>query len=201
MSLFGDFSKFLEDRLDEFLQNNPHLELQVLDDELRDQEVETSKLIVEFELKEKQLEAQILQTAEKIQLWHGRAAKARQSGRTDLANAAAEREAALLREGNQLWAQRKAASDKVEQTQKLRDEIRDRRRVLKAKAAEIAEQQRSQSAGEQAFDEVASRFSTDGSNWNASDTNYDRATDPLERAFQTWETDEELEQLKRNMKR
>ncbi|MGD1900996.1 MAG: TIGR04376 family protein [Geitlerinemataceae cyanobacterium] len=203
MSLFGDFSKFLEDRLDEFLQNNPHLELQVLEDELRDQENDTAKLIGEFELKEKQLEAKILQTAETIQSWHARAAKARQAGRADLANAAAEREAALLREGNQLWAQRKAASDKIEQTQKLRDEIRERRKALKVKAAEIAEQQRAQpkTPGEQAFDEVASRFSDSGNNWNASDTSRDKASDPLEQAFQSWETDEELEQLKRNMKR
>ncbi len=208
MSLFGDFSKFLEDRLDEFLQNNPHLELQVLEDELRDQEADTVKLIAEFERKEKQLEAKILETAENIQLWHGRVAKARQAGQVDLANGAAEREAALLREGNQLWAQRKAASDRLEQTKTLQVEIRDRRQVLKAKAAELKAQQASAGSSASDDDPRSTRSSSqtdgdvaDGGRWDAGNTSYSKATDPLEQAFASWEMDDELDQLKRKMKR
>ncbi|NJN60312.1 MAG: TIGR04376 family protein [Coleofasciculaceae cyanobacterium RL_1_1] len=208
MSLFGDFSKFLEDRLDEFLQNNPHLELQVLEDELRDQEADTVKLITEFELKEKQLEAKILETAEKIQLWHGRVAKARQAGQTELANGAAEREAALLREGNQLWAQRKAASDRLEQTKTLQAEIRERRRALKAKAAELQAQQASASAAADTSSSASARSSSqaDGytatdDRWDAGNTSYTKAADPLEQAFASWEMDDELDELKRKMKR
>jgi uncharacterized protein (TIGR04376 family) len=208
VGLFGDFNKFLEDRLDEFLQNNPHLELQVLEDELRGQDADTVKLIAEFELKEKQLEAKILETAESIQLWHGRAAKARQAGQMDLAKGAAEREAALLREGNQLWAQRKAASDRLEQTKTLQSEIRERRQVLKAKAAELKAQQASQAASSGASsysDSQSARSSSQatgdaaGGRWDAGNTSYSKAADPLEQAFASWEMDDELEQLKRKM--
>ena len=203
MGLFGDFNKFLEDRLDEFLQNNPHLELQVLEDELRDQDADTVKLIAEFELKEKQLEAKILETAENIQLWHGRGAKARQAGRMDLANGAAEREAALLREGNQLWAQRKAVSDRVEQAKTLQSEIRKRRQALKVKAEELKAQQASQGASSYGNSSSASSSQTAGDTadrrWDAGNTSYSKATDPLEQAFASWEMDDELDELKRKM--
>ena len=214
VSLFGDFNKFLEDRLDEFLQNNPHLELQVLDDELRDQEADTVKLIAEFERKEKQLEAKILETAESIQLWHGRAAKARQAGRSDLAEGAAEREAALLREGNQLWAQRKAASDRLEQAKVLQGEIRQRRQALKVKAAELKAQQANPatSSTTNPATNTATNTATNpatnpappgtfpGQHWDAGNTSYTKATDPLEQAFVSWEMDDELEELKRQIK-
>lgn len=204
MGLFGDFNKFLEDRLDEFLQNNPHLELQVLEDELRDQDADTVKLIAEFELKEKQLEAKILETAENIQRWHGRAAKARQMGRLDLANGAAEREAVLLREGNQLWAQRKAVSDRVEQAKALQSEIRKRRQALKAKAEELKAQQAHSGASSTSSASSArssSQTAGDGADyrWDASNTSYSKATDPLEQAFAAWEMDHELDELKRKM--
>jgi uncharacterized protein (TIGR04376 family) len=219
VSLFGDFNKFLEDRLDEFLENNPHLELQVLEDELRNQDADTVKLIAEFERKEKQLEAKILETAESIQLWHGRAAKARQADRLELANAAAEREAALLREGNQLWAQRKAASERIEQAKTLQIEIRQRRQALKVKAAELKAQQARQSANQAAnqaatnpasnpadnpeatYTESANSPTGNSDQWDAGNTSYSKATDPLEQAFASWEMDDELEELKRKMKR
>ncbi|MFW6316406.1 MAG: TIGR04376 family protein, partial [Cyanobacteriota bacterium] len=38
MSLLDDLTKFLETRLDEFLKNNPHLELQALEEQLREEE-------------------------------------------------------------------------------------------------------------------------------------------------------------------
>ena len=47
MSLFDDFSRFLETRLEEFLRNNPHLELQALLEQLREQEQDALKLIAE----------------------------------------------------------------------------------------------------------------------------------------------------------
>lgn len=53
MGLFDDINQFLEERLDEFLQNNPHLELQALEEQLREQEQDTTKLISRLQLEEK----------------------------------------------------------------------------------------------------------------------------------------------------
>jgi uncharacterized protein (TIGR04376 family) len=70
MGLFEDFSKFLETRLEEFLRNNPHLELQALEEKLREQEAETIRLIADLRIREKKLEGEILATAQEIQRWH-----------------------------------------------------------------------------------------------------------------------------------
>ncbi|MEY3222150.1 MAG: hypothetical protein RLZZ203_1006, partial [Cyanobacteriota bacterium] len=48
MSLFDDLSRFLESRLEEFLRNNPHLELQALLEQLREQEEDTLKLVADL---------------------------------------------------------------------------------------------------------------------------------------------------------
>ncbi|MEL6222676.1 MAG: TIGR04376 family protein, partial [Cyanobacteria bacterium J06627_8] len=103
MGLFEDFSRFLETRLEEFMKNNPHLELQALEEQLQEQEEETLRLITSFRLKEKQLKDQILETAQEVKRWHLRIQKAESAKRLDLAAPAREREAQLLRQGNQLW--------------------------------------------------------------------------------------------------
>lgn len=105
MSLFDDLSQFLEERLDEFLEKNPHLEFQALEEQLREQERDTNKLILQLQQQEKSLQDQILAIAEEIKIWHGRVAKAQAANKQDLAEAAREREAALLRQGNQVWGQ------------------------------------------------------------------------------------------------
>ena len=48
MGLFDDLSRFLETRLEEFLKNNPHLELEAILEQLRQQEQDTSRLIIEI---------------------------------------------------------------------------------------------------------------------------------------------------------
>lgn len=105
MGLIEDISRFLETRLEEFIRNNPQIELQILEDKLRQQEEEIAKLIVSSKLEEKQLQDRILEIAEEIRVWHDRTVKAESFDRPDLASAAKEREAALLRQGNQIWAQ------------------------------------------------------------------------------------------------
>ncbi|MFN7854046.1 MAG: TIGR04376 family protein, partial [Dolichospermum sp.] len=64
MSLFDDLSRFLESRLEEFLRNNPHLELEALLEQLREQEEDTLKLIAELQLQEKRSQDEILSTAQ-----------------------------------------------------------------------------------------------------------------------------------------
>ena len=67
MGLFDDINQFLEERLDEFLRDNPHLELQALEEQLREQEQDTTKLIARLQLEEKSLQNQILAIANDIQ--------------------------------------------------------------------------------------------------------------------------------------
>jgi uncharacterized protein (TIGR04376 family) len=67
MGLFDDINNFLEERLDEFLRNNPHLELQAIEEQLVEQEQDTRKLIAKLQLEEKSLQDRILEIANNIQ--------------------------------------------------------------------------------------------------------------------------------------
>ncbi len=188
MGLFDDLNQFLEDRLDEFLRNNPHLELQAIEEQLREQEQDTQKLIAQLQLKEKNLQAEILALAEDIQTWHGRVSKAEAANRPDLAEAAKEREASLLRQGNQIWGQMEGVKQRIVKSQELLQQIRRKRQEVKAQFAQAKTAATSNS----------DRGYTIG--WErAVDSKYSRVGDPLEAQFQQWELDEELEQMKRRM--
>ncbi len=193
MGLFEDFSRFLETRLEEFLRNNPHLELQALEEQLREQEEEALRLTADLRLKEKKLQDDILATAQEIQRWHVRIDKAKAAGRWDLVKPAEEREAALLREGNQLWGQMQGLKDRLQQTQELQRKIQARRQEVKSKATE-AEAAR-------AAAQAQSSDSWQSIGWHRSDTYLHNAADPLEAQFKRWEMDEELDQMKKNMGR
>lgn len=192
MGLFEDFNRFLEDRLEEFLRNNPHLELQAIEEQLREQEEDTLRLIADLQQQQKNLQNEILTIAQDIQRWHERVDKAKTHGRLDLAQAAQEREAALLRQGNQRWGQMEGVKQRITQAQELMRQIQTRRQEVRAKAKEVEAaraaaqtQQRSQTMG-----------------WDKSSTyTAFKGADPLEAQFQRWETDEEIEQIKRQMGR
>ncbi|MCT7988780.1 TIGR04376 family protein [Laspinema olomoucense] len=191
MGLFEDMSRFLETRLEEFMRNNPHLELQVLEEQLREQEEDTLKLILELQRKEKQLQDSILSTAQEIQLWHDRVSKAKAANREDLVRAAQEREASLLREGNQFWGQMQGVKERIEKAKDLYRQIQVRRREVKAKSVE-AEAARVQTKTPTSWD----------TGWNKSyNRSFNSGADPLDQEFRRWEADEELERLKRNIKR
>lgn len=189
MGLFDDLSRFLENRLEEFLRNNPHLELEALSEQLREQEEDTLKLIADLHLQEKRSQEEILSTAQEIQKWHIRVEKAKASGRQDLAAAAQEREAALLREGNQRWGQMQGVKERITQAQQLLQKIQQRRQEVQAKAAE-AQTARAKAQAQQ-------RIETSG--WGNQTSSYYRSFDDLEEKFRRWETEDELEQMKRNM--
>lgn len=193
MGVFEDFSRFLEDRLDEFLRDNPHLELQALEDKLREQESETARLLVDLRAKEKRLQDQIMETAQEVQRWHVRVEKARNAQRFDLLKPAEEREAALLRQGNQLWGQMEMTKQRIQQTGELQKQIAAKRQEVSAKLAE-AQAARAASA---ATSEPAWQA---GWNQGIGPIHRDLA-DPLEQKFRQWETDDELEDLKRNLGR
>ncbi|AFY34766.1 TIGR04376 family protein [Calothrix sp. PCC 7507] len=189
MGLFDDLSRFLENRLEEFLRNNPHLELEALLEQLREQEEDTLKLIADLQLQEKRSQDEILTTAQEIQRWHIRVQKAKASGREDLATAAQAREAALLREGNQRWGHMQGLKERIEQSQQLLKKIQLRRQEVQTKAAE-AQTARAKAQTQQ-------RLETQG--WSNSTSSSASGFDDLEEKFRRWETQDELEQMKRNL--
>jgi len=191
MSLFDDLSTFLEARLDEFLRDNPHLELQAIEDNLRDQEEEAIRLLGDLRLRESRLQQEILNTAQEVQLWHARVEKAKEKGRMDLAQPAEEHEAALLRQGNQLWGQMEALRQRIQETIDLQRQIQQKRKEVSAQAAQVRATRAATSADQQ--------WQTAGwQNYNVSTPSSSSSQD-LEKAFRQWEMDEEIEELKRNM--
>jgi uncharacterized protein (TIGR04376 family) len=189
VGLFDDLSRFLENRLEEFLRNNPHLELEALLEQLREQEEDTLKLVADLRLQEKRSQEEILSTAQEIQRWHIRVQKAKDAGRQDLAAAAQEREAALLREGNQRWGQMQGLKERITQSQELLRKIQQRRQEVQSKAAEA------QTARAKA--QTQERLETNG--WSNQTSSYSSSFDDLEDKFRRWETQDELEQMKRNL--
>lgn len=188
MGLFDDFSKFLETQLEDYLRNNPQLELIVLEDKLRDQEEETLRLMADLRRQEKQLQDEILNVAREIQLWHLRIEKAKAAGRQDLAEPAEAHEASLLRQGNQRWGQMEVLKERIQQTQDLQLKIQSRRKevqqqVVQAQAARPSEP------------------TTGATAWNTSPSDSRSRVDSLEHDFRRWEAEQELEQLKRNLGR
>lgn len=206
MGLFEDLSSFLEMRLEEFIRNNPQLELQALEENLLEQEEETLRLLAELKVRESQLQNEILATAQEIQRWHIRIEKAKAAQRLDLAKPAEEREAALLRQGNQLWGQMEVSKQRMQQTTELQQQIQIRKQEVRAKVAEA--QANRASAQAQASSQAAQASSATGTAseqpWQTAGWNQSQTAKPpidLEQAFQKWETDEELEALKRQMNR
>jgi uncharacterized protein (TIGR04376 family) len=186
MAIFDDISQFIEERLDEFLKAHPHLELDALLEQLREQERDAIALIQDLERQKQQHEAEILELAEDIQTWHARVKKARNANRPDLAQAAQERETMLLRQGNQRWGQMEGTKQRIAQTQELLQQIRPKIKEVEAqaKAAKLTQEQNS-------WETTA---------WNqGSSYRPPKAADPLEREFQRWELDEEIDSLKRNL--
>ncbi|MCS6959586.1 MAG: TIGR04376 family protein [Pseudanabaenaceae cyanobacterium SKYGB_i_bin29] len=185
MGLIEDIKRFLELRLEDFIKQNPWLELQLLDDKLQQQEDEVAKLIATLTQQENQYQQKILALAEDVALWHKRAQKAREANRLDLATAAQEREAILLREGNQVWAQMELVKQRVSQAQDLLKQIKSRRQEVQAKIRDLEKQ-------------------TDRSTWqsyrSSFSQSFDKESDPLEQEFRRWELEEELEALKRKMR-
>ena len=189
MGLFDDFSKFLETRLEEFLQNNPDLELQALEEQLQQQENDTLRLIADLQKQQQKIETEIMKTAESIKLWHSRVEKAQAANRQDLAQAAQERESALLRQGNQQWGQMQGYKERMTQAKDLYKQIQERRKEIKIKISQMQAEKKWQA-------NTKANTNSWGSNTNYF---YDQSHDDLDAQFRQWETDEELERLKKNM--
>nr|WP_239121612.1 TIGR04376 family protein [Spirulina major] len=189
MGLFDEFGKFLENRLDEFLRDNPHLELQAIEEQVREQEEDTRRLILNLQRQEQQIQDEILAIAKDIELWHKRVSKAESSAREDLAQSAKEREAALLRQGNQKWGQMEGVKQNLIKAKELLQQTQQKRKEVQAKAAEAA---RSQA-------QTPPSSSTSGWEGAGAYRSINTGHDPLDDRFRQWEMDEEIEQMKRDI--
>ena len=189
MGLFDDINNFLEERLDEFIRNNPHLELQAIEEQLREQEQDTRKLIAKLQLEEKSLQDRVLEIANNIQTWHSRIGKAETAKRPDLADAAKEREAELLRQGNQVWGQMEGVKQRAVKAKELLLQIQQKREQIKTQSTQVKTPQ------------ANNQHSSGTVGWDrgANSSQNSRSADLLEAEFQKWEVDEELEQIKKNM--
>ncbi|WP_198807551.1 TIGR04376 family protein [Leptolyngbya sp. BL0902] len=199
MGLFEDLSTFLETRLDEFLRANPQLELMGLEDQLRGQERDAIALLGDLKRREQQLKDQILATAQDIQKWHERLNRAKAANRPDLVAMAEEREAALLRQGNQYWGQMQGVNAQIDQTRALQKQIHERRRELKAKMAQLEAERANQRASQHAA-QATNAWETGWYQSPMAGAGY-APIDPVEESFQRWEMEQELEDLKRQVGR
>lgn len=181
MGIFENINRFLETKLEEFLRNNPQLELQVLEEQLRDQKEETLKIIADLQFKEQKIKQEIITTAKDIQRWQKRINKAKSINRQDLAQAAQEREAALRRQGNQLWKQMLEVKARLKKAKELLPLIQQRLQEVQAKAAAQATAKLVTPKTQPPRQNINSKF------------------DPLEEVFQRWELDDEIEELKRKI--
>jgi uncharacterized protein (TIGR04376 family) len=200
VGLFDDLNRFLEDRLEEFIRNNPHLELQAIEEQLREQEEDTLRLIADLQLQQKGLQDEILSIAQDIQRWHERIDKAKSAGRQDLAQGAQEREAALLRQGNQRWGQMEGVKQRITQAKELQRQIQTRRQEVRAKAQEVEAMRASSQDQARVPSQDARASQTSG--WNQSSSyRTSSGADALEEKFRRWEMEDELKDMKRKMGR
>ena len=186
MNLLSDLGKFLETRLEEFLQSNPNLELQYLSEQLKEQEEQTFKLITENQEEKKNLESSIISLAGEIKIWHRRTLKAKLAQRLDLSKASQERELSLVQQGTQLWENMKKVERKITQSKTLLSQIRERRKEITAKKIEFK------------VDGATPDYCMDEKQ-NIKEDNFKKASDSLENDFQRWELDNELEELRKNI--
>lgn len=184
MSLFEKVNRFLEDQLDNFLKENPLLEAKALLEQLKEQEKDLLKLIIQQQKEEENIQQNILSVAQDIQLWHSRVKKAQSRGEMELAQKAQERENSLLYQGNLLWGKMEGIKKQITQGKKLLKDIQEKQDQVKQKIQ---------------TQEVAKSTSAN-STWNAtSKWDYTKNYDPLDIKFREWETETELEEMKRNL--
>ncbi len=137
MKFIEDIIRFLETRLEEFLRAHPEIELQALDEQLRQQEADTRRLLQESRTQKQALSEALSKLGEEIKTWHFRIAKAERANRPDLAEGARRREAELLEKGSRLFNQGKALEEKIRQLEALLPQIAQRRQEVQTKLQEV----------------------------------------------------------------
>ncbi|MEM6446196.1 MAG: TIGR04376 family protein [Cyanobacteria bacterium P01_D01_bin.123] len=186
MNLIEDLIRFLETRLEEFLRSHPELELQALEEQLHQQETDTSRLISQSRSEQQRLQSSILSTAQEIKTWHQRIDRAVAANRPDLAQGARDREASLLQQGNLLWGQMEGAKTRIQEMEKLLQQIKTRRQEVQERINTSADTRSRSTAS----------TPPPSSSWSSS-SNQSAKSDDLEKQFSDLETELELQALKR----
>ncbi len=174
MSLWQDLETFLETRLEEFLQANPQLQLYVLLEKVRDEEQRTQQQLILLRQEERELQTKILTTAQEVKKWFERKQQAKIS-RPDLAQAAEQREAEFLAQGNHMWARKSELALEIKKNEKLFHELSPRRQELEAKIKQQVDTSTTSAPPQRP------------------------ANDDLDARFRQWELDKEIEALKKKM--
>lgn len=178
MAWWDDLDQYLSARLDDFLRQHPSLEWQVSMDRLTAQEAQTLKLLQSLQQETQQTRQQILTTATEIQRWHARVGQAQADGRPDLAQAAQARKTELFQQGNHLWSHMDVLKTRTEQAQALLETIRQQQQAT-------AQQRPAAPEPSPPAPAPAGRPASTG--------------DPLEAAFETLETEQELQVLRQKL--
>ncbi|GAB4303158.1 MAG: TIGR04376 family protein [Geminocystis sp.] len=191
MSIFENFTNFLESKLDEFLQSNPELNLTIIAQEIKQEKEDTIGLINKLESRRKQLELDILKLVQDIKIWCERIEKAEKANRNDLAKEAEERKNTLLSQGNFAWQEMEKVKNQIlENNSKLINlENKEREINLKVKELEKAKQWTQSNSN-------TSNYNSYGSYRNSG---FNNSNDDLEKKFRDWEVSVELEELKKKM--
>lgn len=182
MGIFDDFLNFLESSIDEFLQKNPELNLSLLAQEIKQEKRDTLQLISQLEAQEKQVESQILATAEDIKKWADREEKARNLQRYDLAQEAAQVKNQLLEKGSYLWQEMTKLRDRIAENKRKLISLEDKEREVNLKLEELRREKARESEGfyERKFE--------------------DKSYYEIEQKFRNWEIEMELEEMKKKMR-
>ena len=134
-------------------------------------------------------------TAEEVKRWHERVMKAQKAGRMDLVEAAQNREAQLLRQGNQQWGHMEMVKTRMQQTQELLKQLQVRRQEVKT---QINLRKAKAAANPSSTSEAGAKAGFSGKSAWYDPTPSKGVSDPLEEKFRQWESEDDLENLKRN---
>jgi len=194
MSIFENFTTFLESKLDEFLQSNPELNLTILAQEVKQEKQDTLKLINQLETRQKKLETDILRLVQDIKLWCERIEKAEKANRIDLVTEAEQRKNLLLSQGNLAWQEMETVKFQIANSKQKMINIEEKEREINFKIQEL-ERTKNQT---NYYSQSSAKSANSTSNNYAS---FNNVNDDLERKFRDWEVSLELDEMKKNMNR
>ena len=103
MSWLDDLERSLEQRLDAFLRANPHQDLLLREQHLRDRQHSLEQRRRQLQDDARELRRQLLTLAADVRDWSDRSQRARTAGAQDLAVRAEQHVQSLMEQGRQLW--------------------------------------------------------------------------------------------------
>jgi len=191
MSIFENFTTFLESKLEEFLKSNPQLNLTILAQEVKQEKQDTLRLINQLEIRQKKLETDILKLVQDIKMWCERIEKAEKAHRIDLATEAEQRKNLLLSQGNITWQEMDTVKSQLANGRKKMISIEEKEREINLKIQEL------EKTKYQTNNNYNSSTNNASSNYNSS--TFNNINDDLEKKFRDWEVSMELDEMKKNM--